>query len=940
MRRFAPLNPKNPNMRLTIITITLITIFAYSAEAQFGGGSRGGMGGGAMQNGRFYGKIVDAATGKPIDAASIQIITSKFDFATKKKKDSTLNGQLTEPNGDFSLENIPLMGDYRLKLSAIGYKTIEQKVSFFTPEQQQKMMQVFASMGAGGGDASKTGNKGGTPNMMEQLKKVFGDDMSQMMSMGDKDLGNIKLEVDAKQLDNVTVVGNKPLMTLGIDRKIFNVERALTAQGQTAVEVLRQIPSVNVDIDGNVTLRNAAPTIFVDGRPTTLTLDQIPADAIQSVELITNPSAKYDASGGTASILNVVMKKNRKNGYNGSLRAGIDSRFRYNIGGDFNFRQKKVNFFANGQYGQRKSISTSDVTTNYYSSGAKPGSIIKQDINGTSKGEFGFFRTGFDYFIDNRNTITVAGTFVRGEFGNNETNGLRYDTLYNPIKIEKGYRNTISDGVFRNLGATLSYKHNFTKAGHELTADVNYNKSKSNSDLDLYNQMYNADGTPKGKELIQNTMGTSNSSFWVIQSDYSNPINANNKIEAGVRAQIRDFSSTNNNSFYDWNTNSFITNALINNNYKFTDQVFASYITYTGKKGNFGYNLGLRAESSNYNGTLMNKTGDSAFKVSFPISFFPSAFLSYKLTDKQDVQFNYTRRINRPNFFQLLPFIDYTDPLNLSKGNPGLQPEFTNSLEANYSNQIDNNNSILVSAYFKNTNDLITRYQYKGVNSITKDSAIYNTYINANKSTSYGLELTSRNNLTKRWDITTNLNFYNGRIQSNNLGVATDNSQFSFFGKINTNYKLGKTNSWTIQLSGDYQSKTVLPVGGGGGGRGGGRGGGGGMMFFGGGSQNAGSNGYVNPRYGVDLAIKKEFGKTKQTSLTLSVNDIFRTQLRDTYTFSDFFDQRYVTRRDPRIFRLQFSWRFGKQDVNLFKRKNLKGEMEGMGESMSGAQKP
>ena len=925
-------------MTLKLITTVLLGLILTGANAQMGNRGGGGMGAG-MQNGRFYGKIVDQSTGKPIDASSIQLISSKFDFVTRSKKDSIINGQLTEANGDFSLENVPFMGgEYSLKITAIGYKTRSQKVSFLNPEQTKKVMEVFAGITA----APKDSTKKTVPavNMMEELKKIFGGDMSKMMSIADKDLGNIKLEQDSKQLENVTVVGNKPLMTLAIDRKIFNVEKALTSQGQTAVEVMRQIPSVNVDIDGNVTLRNAAPTIFVDGRPTTLTLEQIPADAIQSVEVITNPSAKFDASGGTASILNVVMKKNRKNGYNGSLRTGVDSRGRYNLGGDFNIRQKKVNFFINGQYGQRKSKSWSDVNTNYLASGAKVASTITQDINGISKGQFGFVRTGMDFFIDNRNTFTVAGTFVRGTFENDENNYLYYDTLYSPVKRESAFRKTIGDGLFRNLGGTTSFKHNFAKAGHEWTADVNYNRSRSNNESDLGLQSFFGNNLPKGNEFRQNAVSTSKSEFWVIQSDYSNPINDNAKIDAGVRAQIRNFSSTNINSYYDYSSSKYITNDLLNTNYEFTDQVFAAYTTYTGKKGKLGYNIGLRAESSNYDGTQIRKVGDTSFKVDYPISLFPSAFLSYKVSDKEDIQFNYTRRINRPNFFQLIPFVDYTsDPLNISQGNSGLTPEFTNSFEANYSKQFNNNHSFLGSIYYKKTNDLITRFFDTAFNPFTQQTVNRSTYINANSSTSYGIELTSRNNITKVWDITTNLNFYNATINNSNLaGVSNTNSQFSFYGKVNTNYRLGKTNSWTIQLNGDYQGKTVRPVGGGGGGGRGGGGGGG--MMWGGGNQPAGSNGYVNPNYGVDVAIKKEFMKNKAASVTLSMNDVFRTKLRDTYTFDTYFNQRNISRRDPQVLRLQFNWRFGKQDINLFKRKNIRGEMEGMSEGMSGAQKP
>ena len=296
-----------------------MSAFIVSFAQMPGGGSPGRPGGGQQMNvGRFYGKIVDGKTNKGIEAVSVQLVSTKLDPATKERKDTVISGMLTSKNGDFSLENLPVFGNFKLHITAIGYKAVDQKVAF-------------------------------------QFKP--GGDMSQAMSAVDKDLGNIKMEEDAELLSSVTVTGSKPLMQMGIDRKIFNVERNITSQGGTAVDVMRNVPSLNVDIDGNVTLRNSAPQIFVDGRPTTLSLDQIPSDAIESVELITNPSAKFDASGGQSGILNIVLKKARKVGYNGGLRAGIDSRARVNLGGDINVRQNKVNMFVSGMYNQRKSKS-------------------------------------------------------------------------------------------------------------------------------------------------------------------------------------------------------------------------------------------------------------------------------------------------------------------------------------------------------------------------------------------------------------------------------------------------------------------------------------------------------------------------------------------------------------------------------------------------------
>jgi outer membrane receptor protein involved in Fe transport len=886
---------------------------------------------GMGQNGRFYGKIVDAASGKGIDASSVQLVTAKFDPVKKQRKDTIINGMLTQPNGDFSLENVPFMGDYRIKVSAIGYKELEQKVSFLTPEMQKKIADAFAAAKQAPRDSSNPNQR--PPNPMEIIRKALGNDMSSLMNLADKDLGNIKLDVDPKLLENVTVTGTRS-MTLAVDRKIFNVDKNLAAAGGNATEIMRQIPSVNVDIDGNVTVRNAAPTIFVDGRPTTLTLEQIPADAIQSVELITNPSAKYDASGGGAAILNIVMKKNRKSGYNGSVRSGIDSRGKPNLGGDFNMRQGKINSFINGMIATRKSISTTGINTDYFATATDPASTITQDIDNTSHGYFTFLRGGIDYFMNNRNTLTLAGNFARGVFNNDEKNNYTYDSFYNPVKMETAYRKTESEGKFRNFGGALSYKHLFPKPGHELTADVNLNGSKSNNDADYNFQYYNTDQSPKGDQQKQMTNSSTSSTFWVFQTDYSNPITDKIKIDAGLRGQVRDFSSKNLNYLYDYAVNDFVLNKYASSDYSYTDQVYAAYTTVTGKAGNLGYNIGMRIESSKYDGTRRSIEGiDSSFEVSYPVSAFPSAFLSYKLNDKSDVQVNYSRRINRPNFFQLIPFVDYTDPLNLRVGNPGLKPEFTNSIESNYSYQFNNNHNILISAYYKYSTDLITGYQFKGINVISGDSAIYNTYINANSSTRYGIEFTGRNVLTKKFDIVTNLNVYNAEINSENVKMGVTNSQTSFFGKMTMTQKIGKTNQWTIQANGDYQSKTVLPVN---------SGGGMGGRFFGA-TQAAGSNGYVNPNYGVDMSIRRDLIKNKngqgyQASLTLSMNDIFRTRIYSVQTSSEYFVQNLRRRRDPQVLRLQFNWRFGKIDTNLFKRKNMKGEMEGMSEGMQGAQ--
>jgi outer membrane receptor protein involved in Fe transport len=724
-----------------------LVLFCISATsyAQFPGASGRGQN---MNMGHFYGKILDAASGKAIDAASIQLIQNKMDTVTKTRKDVIVAGMLTDKKGEFSLENLSVMASYKLKVSAIGYKEIEQKVAF-----EINM------------NAAKNG------------------DFSSMLKGVDKDLGNIKLEVDIQQLSNVTVSASSPLLQMSIDRKIFNVEKNLTSVGGTAIDVMRNVPSINVDIDGNVTLRNAPPQIFVDGRPSTLTLEQIPADAIATVELITNPSAKFDASGGGSGILNIVLKKNRKAGYNGSVRANLDSRLRPGLGGDFNVKQQKVNFFANAQMGMRKSISTvNSIRTDFLDTGIVH---LNQNNNPINRGYFAFGRLGMDYFIDNRNTLTIGGNIVRGEFKTDDEINIFRDTVFKlpqPDAADKGIRNSKNDGTFKNYGASLSFKHNFTKPDKELTVDVNYNYSKNDNVGDFNTQYYFTNNAPKAPRAIEQSKGGGTSGFFTAQTDFVNPISKNSKMEMGLRAALRTFTSFNDNYIKN-NQDQYILIPGLSNNYKFNDAVYAAYTTYSQQIKDFSFQLGLRVESSEYNGTLI--TQNQKFENKFPFSLFPSTFLSYKLTGKQDVQLNYSRKINRPNFFQLIPFIDYTDSLNLTKGNPSLTPEFTNLIELSYQNQYKANNSFLASIYFRNTENLITRFQYRDINPNPgkTDSVIISTYANADKSYTYGLELTGKNKIAKWWEVTTSINLFNSALEAGNLVGGVDNSLFSWFVK-------------------------------------------------------------------------------------------------------------------------------------------------------------
>ena len=854
-----------------IFFIAILTQLSSNAQYPTGGGARGA--GAGANTGRFYGKVVDANK-KGIEGITLQIKGSKFDPVSKKTTESILGTMLTATNGDFSFENLPVMGNFKLILTGVGYKKQEKQISF-------------------------------------NFKPGAGQNMQDMMAMVDKDLGNIKIEEDVNDLKSVTVSSTaKPQFEMGIDRKIFNVDKNLLSTGQTAVEVMKNIPNLNVDIDGNVTLRNATPTLLIDNRPTTLTMDQIPADIIDRVEIITNPSAKYDASGGNAGILNIVLKKNRKNGYNGGLRTGIDMRGKFNGGGDLNIRESKFNFSLSANIFGRKSISNSTNIREIL--GSSTPSFLNTINNSTSNGSFNFYRAGLDYLPDNRNSFSFYGSVSQGgslSSGNQIIDSVR-ESLVKSFLLDNN-----SNFDYLNKGAQLSFKHLFAEPGHEVTADFNYNEA-SNDSWSTINSSY----------LNQRSIGVGNNKNYTANIDYAREFKNAVKFETGIRYNTRDEF----NSRDQFRNDIFLSS--ISTKYNYGENILAGYINLNGKKNNLSYQVGLRAENRTYTVDVQNNQGvDSLnFKKTFPISLFPSAFVTYKINDKQDIQLNYSRRINAPNFFQLQPFPDYSDPLNITVGNPNLDPQFTQSFELGYNNAYQKGANFLANAYYKYSNNLITNYIYKAINPLTNDSAFYSSYINANTAITYGLELSNKTAITKWWDMNLSLNLFNSSITTSIPGQDVNNNLISWFSKMNNTFKL--SNGYSFQFSGQYQAKTILPPGGdsrGGGGRSGGGGFGGGGF---GGPQST-AQGYNLPVYEFDMSVRKDWTLTggRTASLTFSVSDVFKTRVNKTYSESLYFIQNATRVRDQQFFRLNFSYRFGKFDVNLLRRKSSKGEEGGGG---------
>lgn len=849
-------------------------VFTGAIFAQ--GPPRGGMQG--MSQGTIKGKVVDTAA-NPIAGIPVYILQLKKDSTTGKVREILYKSLVTASNGTFVQEEIPAMPPVKVKIAPVGYVEVDSIVRFVTMVD---------------------GKPTSTPN---------------------RNLGNITLHSTAGDLKEVVVTSeqSKPLLKMEIDKKVFNVEKNIVSTGGTALDVLKNVPSVNVDIDGNVKMRNAAPQIYVDGRPSTLTPDQIPSDAVESVEIMTNPSAKYDASGGNAGILNIVLKKNRKMGYNGNLRAGVDRFGGINAGADINVRQGKFNFSASGMYNQNKGKTTG--TTDRKSFSNDTTFNISQNNTDHDKGGFMFGKVGVDYFMDENTTFSVSGTKVHGSMKPYSDMDIITDSIWNGQSIGAGYsrRHTNSDRTFNGNGLSIGVKHLFDKPNQQWTADFNY--FGGNGDFtSMYNTNFFANGwnNPATGYQLQEMINDGNMRHITAQTDYTMPLGDKGKLEAGLRAQLQR------SDFYNYNALGNVNSDLSNpysttvTSYLSHNNVYAAYATYTNALGSFGYQLGLRAERSNYDGTL--RTTEEKFSNKYPINLFPTIYLTEDLKYDQQLQFTFTRRINRPNFFQLMPITDYTDTLNITRGNPDLRPEFTNKFELGYVKTFNKNNVFMASAYYGRTTGLLTRYIEQETNPISGAADLINTYINANSSYNMGLELTATNSLTKWWDLTSNVNIYKSKINTGNAATEQD-AMWSWYGKLNNSFKL--PSKFSIQLSGNYQSKTNLPVNDSKG-----------MGFGPPQAAQSSSQGYIKAFWNTDFAIKKEFFKDSRLSATLAVSDIFRSNKSTQYSESAYFTQMYSRLRNPQMVRLTLAYRFGKVDTNLFKRKNM--NQSGMSDAMQG----
>ncbi|MDP4284503.1 MAG: TonB-dependent receptor [Bacteroidota bacterium] len=816
-----------------------------------------------------YGKVLDIQTNKGVVAASTQLYARLQDENTHKEKDSLIAVMLTKPNGDFYFENVPAYKNLHLVITAVGYGNYDKNFPFVN---------------------QKTG--GNAPFFK-------------------KDLGNIILTRKNERLATITIVADRPALRMGIDKKIFDVDKSITSKGGTAIDVMKNIPSVSVDVDGNVQLRNSSPTIFIDGRPTILTLDQISSDDIDRIEIITNPSAKYDAST-TGGIINIILKKNKRYGLNGLVSATVGTPERYSGNVNLNLRQGKFNFFVSSHYNYSDNDAQGKSFRQNKSNGIVDNYFNQNSLNNHAR-QFFAIRGGVDFFLDNRNTFTLSQGYVNGRFSNIQTQDQEYYDNSNQL-TQSGLRNSNSHFQFKRNSSSLLYTHKFPKEGKTIDASMKVNYGGVNDNDEIKNTFYNPDHTVIGDPSLVKNDGANNNNQVTAKIDFVNPLGEDKKIEAGLRSYVNNYSSYFNS--YAIN-NGAETKLPLSNNYKYTEMVQAGYITYTGKLKSIGYQAGLRAEYSKFSGTLIDSAKKFGYEYPSEIkniwdALFPSLYLSKKLNERDEIQLNYSRRIRRPNFWELNPFIDINDPLNIQQGNPQLKPEYSNSFEFNYSKNFKNNSNFLASIYYRNTTGDITRYsdtittaQYDQLQNAGVDpNAILNTFINSKSTNRAGLELTLQQKFGDNFDITPNVNIGYRKVNANQNSLDLSNEGFDFSSKITANYKIKSEdksnvfNNLSFQLTADYHSPRVIP------------------------------QGRRLERFSSDFAIQKDLFKNNRGTITFSVNDIFNTQRYGVIYDTPSFYQEAYSRRWVRSFRITFSYKFGNSDFSLFRKNkdNNKGD--------------
>lgn len=658
-------------------------------------------------DGKIKGIVMDGELGGPLEFVTVQV--------KAKGSDKIVQGSVTGSDGNYTIGGLK-KGEYVVTFSYIGYEEVSKNISISSDNQ--------------------------------------------ILS-----LGELTLAEDANQLGEVEVVAKRPQMRFEIDRKVFDATQDIAAEGGSASDLLSNIPSVEVDNEGSVSLRgNSSVTIWINGKASGLTadnqsdiLDMMPAGDIKQVEVITNPSARYSPEG-TAGIINIILKDDRKPGYYGSVKVGADTDGGYQASGNINYSSSKVDAYANLNYRNRE-FKGGGITSRLNTT---DNSFLDQTNDSKRQHNNWFGRFGATWHITKSDDLAFNVTGMTG--GGDNSENIHYnsiDSQKNTIYTSDRITNGDSDMKMYNL--ELNYVHKFSE--------------NSNIDLMVSNNQWRRDGmnifrqstvytdpSQTANPLYQTQENDIKDKTWEVQADYTNKISDMARIEAGYKGTFQRNASPVD-TYTGTTAEDIRQDESLYNRFLYNQDVHALYMTYGGKWDKLSYQAGLRGEywrvdtrSLDFDQEFNGKASETFEKDYFKL--FPSAFISYALPKNNELQVNYTRRLRRPWGGQLNSFRNISDASNISFGNPELTPEYSHSFELNYIKSWESGHTLSLSGYYRSTDDVIQRIRFLNM----EDNVMYTTSENVAKSQASGLEIVGKDKLFKILDLTTTVNLYYSKL--------------------------------------------------------------------------------------------------------------------------------------------------------------------------------
>jgi outer membrane receptor protein involved in Fe transport len=774
---------------------------------------------GFAQKTGLTGKVIDAQSNAPIPYASVRVF--------KSADSSLVSGGITNDNGQFSID-VPLGRFYTL-VEFIGYKPFT--VPSFSIE---KNTQTYP-------------------------------------------LGDIKIATSAKTLDEVVVQAEKSTMELALDKKVFNVGKDLSNAGGTATDILSNIPSVSVDVEGNVKLRGSDNVrILIDGKPTGLVsfkggagLQQLQGSMIEKVEIITNPSARYEAEG-MAGIINIVLKKQQKQGFNGSFELITGNPANYGVAANINYRHKKINFFLNYGLAYRKVPGLGNQYQEVY--GMDTTFITELDRKSNITGLHNNARGGLDYYFDDKNILTAYYMLRRTDVKRitdlfykdyiNSANNLRTNT----------YRQQDETETEPNSEYALTYKRSFAQKGQELTADVRLLDYWERSDQTFTQNSTFANGTPNINDTkLQKSLNDEFEKQYLIQIDYTHPLSIGSqkdgKLEAGIRTSFRDMI----NDYVVTERNSkgeFFALPDLDNYFIYDENILAAYAILGNKKEKISYQFGLRGEITDVKTTLQQTNEVNPRNYA---NLFPSAHITYKLPKENALQLSFSRRIRRPLYNDLSPFSTFSDNRNFFSGNPNLDPEYSNAFELGHIKYFEKG-SLTSAIYFRHTTDKI-----QSVRRVDNIGFATTQPENLLKEDAYGAEFTSQYTPLKWWKLDFNINFFRAITDGSNIQTNLASDTYSWFARQTSRFSLPQNIDFQVRMN--YEAAQITP------------------------------QGERLPIWFMDLGINKDVMK-KMGTVTLNVSDVFNTRRNRSITRGENFYTNSDFQFRRRQINLTFNYRF------------------------------